>query len=146
MVEEPAVQAVVESLVEAWNRHDATAFAACFADDADFTNVFGMEAKGRDAIERFHAPVFRTMFRDSCLSATATRVRFLRPDVAAVDARWEMTGARDPRGHEWPLRRGLINLALTHEHGGWSIAVMHNMDLPPEELAEGQAALQRQKA
>ena len=142
-MEEAAVKDVVDSLVAAWNVHDPGRFSAGFHDDADFTNVFGMHAKGRDAIERFHAPIFETMFRESELTATDTRIRLIRPDVAGVDVRWEMIGALDPRGNEWPLRRGLMNLLVTRESGDWSIAVMHNMDLPPEELAEAQAELQR---
>ncbi len=134
---------IVAALVDSWNVHDAERFAAAFHDDADFTNVFGMSAKGRKEIEAFHAPIFQTMFRNSRLAATETRVRELRPDVATVDIRWEMTGARDPHGDEWPLRRGLISLVITHEAGAWRIAAMHNMDLPEQGLAEAQAEVQR---
>src|SRR5581483_4036467 len=141
---ERAVRNLIEGLVEAWNRHDAAAFADAFALDADFTNVFGMRAKGRAAIIDFHAPIFETMFKQSRLSATAVEVRFLRPDVAAIDVHWEMSGARDPRGNEWSLRRGLINLVATNERSSWLIAVMHNMDLPSEEMAKAQEELQRQ--
>lgn len=108
---ESAVESLIDCLVAAWNVHDAGRFAAVFHEDADFTNVFGMHAQGREAIERFHAPIFETMFRDSHLSAPETRVRFIRPDVAAVDVHWEMTGARDARlatraqAHKQPLRR-----------------------------------------
>lgn len=134
---------IVDALVVAWNRHDAEAFARCFAADADFTNVFGMHAQGRAAIAAFHAPIFATMFRDSRLAATETRVRVLRPDIAAVDMRWEMTGARGPDGAPWPLRRGIINMTLARDTEGWSIAVLHNMDLPPEAMAQAQATLQQ---
>lgn len=133
---------VVASLTAAWNVHDAQAFAANFAQDADFTNVFGMHASGRDAIERFHAPIFETMFKDSRLTATDLRVRPIRADVAAIDMRWEMTGARDPNGNEWPSRRGLINMLVTRNDGDWEIAVMHNMELASDDMAEAQEALQ----
>lgn len=133
---------LVESLTAAWNVHDARAFAANFAEDADFTNVFGMQASGREAIERFHAPIFATMFRDSRLTATQVRVRPIRPDVAAVDMHWEMTGARDPMGREWPARRGLINMVIAGGRDAFSIAVMHNMELAADAMAEAQAALQ----
>jgi uncharacterized protein (TIGR02246 family) len=42
-----AIGEVMESLVASWNRHDASQFAALFAEDADFTNVFGMAVHGR---------------------------------------------------------------------------------------------------
>jgi len=143
---ETAVARVVDALVAAWNDHDEQAFARPFAADADFTNVFGMRARGRASIAAFHAPIFRTIFKDSRLVATDTHIRFLRPDVAAVDIGWEMTGARDPQGNEWPRRRGLMNLVVANDNGAWSIAVMHNMDLDSEDMAEAQAALQQEPA
>jgi uncharacterized protein (TIGR02246 family) len=125
-------------MAEAWNIHDARAFAALFAEDADFTNVFGMEATGRSEIERFHAPIFETMFKNSILSVEGVRSRMLREGVATVDLRWSMTGARDPIGREWPRRRGLISLVMTRQDGGWLIASMHNMDLAESGMAEAQ--------
>jgi uncharacterized protein (TIGR02246 family) len=140
-----AVERISESLVDAWNRHDAHSFASNFAQDADFTNVFGMHAKGREAIEGFHRPIFETIFKDSRLTLDETRMRVIRPDVIAVDMRWAMTGARNPLGAEWPRRTGLINILVTREENAWSIAVMHNMDLPDPNLVEAQKALQEQK-
>jgi uncharacterized protein (TIGR02246 family) len=138
---EAALKGVVNDLVAGWNRHDPVAFARPFALDADFTNVFGMCAKGRDTIVRFHAPIFETIFKDSLLAATETTIRMLRPDIAAVDLRWEMTGARDPLGNDWPMRRGLMNLVVTREGASWLIAIMHNMDLPDESLVNAQKKL-----
>ncbi|MEO5324916.1 SgcJ/EcaC family oxidoreductase [Mesorhizobium sp. CC13] len=129
---------IARRIADAWNVHDAGAFAALFAKDADFTNVFGMEATGRAEIERFHAPVFETMFKESVLSVDGARSRMLREDVATVDLRWSMTGARDPMGREWARRRGLISLVMSRENGDWLIASMHNMDLPDSGMAEAQ--------
>lgn len=139
---ERAVARIADTLVEAWNRHDARDFALAFAEDAEFTNVFGMRASGRAAIERFHAPVFATMFKDSNLVAVERRARVLRDDVATLEILWEMSGARDPSGAPWPARRGLINLVATRAADGWRIAEMHNMDLPAPALADAQARLQ----
>jgi uncharacterized protein (TIGR02246 family) len=141
-VDRRAIESQLAALESAWNRHDAGAFAAVFAEDADFVNVFGMPAKGRKAIEEFHAPIFATMFRDSRLSLVETRVRFLGGNVAAVDARWEMTGARDPHGNPWPKRRGLLSFVATQD-GGWKFDVAHNMELPAsDDMADAQRAVQ----
>jgi uncharacterized protein (TIGR02246 family) len=140
---EQATDKIVAAMVGAWNSHDAHAFAAIFSPDADFTNVFGMVAQGRAEIEGFHRPIFETMFKESRLTALQTRTRPIRPDVAAADVHWEMSGARDPSGGQWPSRRGLMNLLLTCEEGLWSIAVMHNMELPMDGTADAQAHLQK---
>jgi uncharacterized protein (TIGR02246 family) len=139
-----AIEAVVARLVEAWNRHDAHAFVAAFAEDAEFTNVFGMVQKGRAGIEAAHVPVFKTMFKDSRLAVKETRIRLIRPDVASVDVRWTMTGARDPHGNPWPEREGLLNWIVTKHGDHWLIDVSHNMDLPSADLAKAQAALSKQ--
>lgn len=126
----------------AWNRHDATALSLPFHPDADFTNVFGMRATGREAVQEFHAPIFETMFRDSHLEIHDIAIRMLRPDVAMVDVLWTMSGATGPTGDPWPERRGLMDLICTREASTWGIAVMHNADLPDEALAKAQAGLQ----
>ena len=139
-----AIDRLVADMIAAWNRHDAAAFAAAFAEDAEFTNVFGMVQQGRAGIEAAHAPIFKTMFKDSVLTAAETRVRLIRPDVASVDVRWKMTGARDPMGNPWPERAGILSWIVTRHGDHWLIDVSHNMDLPSPDLAKAQAALSKQ--
>jgi uncharacterized protein (TIGR02246 family) len=140
---EQAVGALARALETAWNRHDARALAEPFAEDADFTNVFGMLATGRTAIEALHAPLFKVMFQDSRLAILDTRVRMIRSDVVAVDVKWAMTGARDPHGNPWPERTGLLNWIVTKHGERWLVDVSHNMDLPSPDLAKAQAALSK---
>ena len=130
--DEKGIKQMLTGFVEAWNRHDAKAFSMLFTEDADFTNVRGMSANGRTEIEKLHAPRFATNFKDSNQKITETTIRFLSPDIAAVDARWEMTGAKGPDGQEIPLRKGLLNLIMTRSSGQWLIMVIHNMDLPQQ--------------
>ena len=130
--EEKGIKQVLTAFVEAWNHHDAKAFSMVFAEDADFTNVRGMSAHGRAEVERFHAPRFATNFKDSNQKITEIKIRFITPDVAAVDARWEMTGAKGPDGQDIPLRKGLLNFIMTRSSGQWLIMIMHNMDLPQQ--------------
>jgi len=127
-----AINDLLHGSEEAWNHHDAHAFASAFAPDADFTNVIGQGASGRDKIEQFHAPMFATVFKSSQLKLVETKVRFIRPDVAAVDVFWTMSGMVDQQGNPRADRRGLLNFVMTKDAGKWQIAVMHNMDLPPQ--------------
>lgn len=120
--------------MDAWNHHDVKAFAAVFAEDADCTNWRGDGASGRAKIEEMHAPVFDTIFKNSHLQHTDIKIRFIRPDVAAVDIRWKMTGATDPQGNPRPERQGLLSFVMANDAAQWQIVVMHNLDvtaLPP---------------
>ena len=127
--DEAAIMKTLGDFVAAWNKHDAKAFSMVFAEDADFTNVRGTSATGRAEIEKFHAPLFATRFKNTDQKMTKTKVRFIKSDVAAVDAWWEMTGAIGPDGQVVPVRKGLLSLVMTKEDGKWFIKVMHNMDL-----------------
>jgi len=64
-IDEMGIKKVLADQVEAWNRRDAKAFSMAFAEDADFTNVVGASAHGRAEVEKFHAPMFATIFKDS---------------------------------------------------------------------------------
>ena len=125
-----AITHTLGQFVDAWNKHDAHAFALTFTEDADFTNVQGVHAKGRANVESFHALSFAGVFKDSHLSANIRSVRMLTPGLAAVDIEWQMTGARAPDGSERPNRMGLLDWIMAKRSGGkWLIEVMHNTDL-----------------
>jgi uncharacterized protein (TIGR02246 family) len=128
--DEKSIRKVLADFVEAWNKHDATAFSLMFAEDADFTNVRGISVHGRTEVAKFHAPRFATSFKDSKQTMTKIQIRFIRLDVASVDAQWEMTGARNRDGNEIALRKGLLNFVMTKQKYKWFILVMHNMELP----------------
>ena len=130
--DEKGIKQVLTGFVEAWNHHDAKAFSMVFAEDADFTNVRGMSAHGRTEVEKVHAPMFATKLKDTHQTITEIKIRFITPDVGAVDARWEMTGAKGPDAQDIPLRKGLLNFIMTRSSGQWLITVMHNMDLPQQ--------------
>src|SRR6185369_6740080 len=97
------------------------AFSMVFHEDADFTNVWGMTAHGRKAIEEFHRPLLEgdgsgpiPSFKHAELKVLDTRIRFLRPDVASVDATWTQTGGVQ-NGRDMGLRKGLLMLIATKQ-------------------------------
>ena len=135
--DEAAILELVSAFHDAANKHDAKTVASFFAPDAEFTNVVGMTAKGRRAIEEFHRPLFEgdtsrgnPSFKKSVFKSDSVKLRFLRPDVASVDIRHTHTGSLAPDGRELGPRKGLVSLVMVRDEGTWQIAVMHNMDLP----------------
>jgi uncharacterized protein (TIGR02246 family) len=123
--DELAVRTLVDGLVAGWNAHDGTAFARQFAVDADFTNVMGLHAKGRDVIARGHDEIFATMFKGTTLTATVEQIRFLRPDVAVASV---VLVLRQKDGTPWgAFPRSLASLIAVRDAESWSIAVFRNM-------------------
>lgn len=126
-----AILTVVKKFDTAFNQKDPKAFAAVFAEDADFVNWFGQPARGRQKIEEFHIPVLKQIHRTSVQKVTQSNIRFIKPDIAAVDVLWEVTGMTSPDGKPLPNRKGLMVWTMSKENGQWWIKVFHNINIDP---------------
>ena len=130
--DEAAIDGVEAALQEAWNRHDAKAFASFFSEDADCVNVVGWWWKGRPQIESKVAEAHAFMFRDSTLTNNEIHIRFLTSQIAVVHVRWSMVGNRNPDGTPGQARKGLRTHILQKLEGKWLIAAFNNADSIPE--------------
>ena len=121
--DEAAIRQVVRQVQDGWNAHDGKAFAAPFAPDADYVNVRGERAEGREAIAKGHTAIFSTIYKDSHNVGTVRSIRFLRPDVAVVHAEWNLefrAGGETRKGH------AMNTMVMTKDSGRWSIAAFQN--------------------
>ena len=116
-------QTIVEGLESAWNAADGSAFVAAFAEDADFVNVLGMHARGRDAIAAGHEQIFRTVYAGSSVAYQVEGARLLRPEVALVHVRAGLDVPGGPMAGHHDARYSMV---LTRDRGEWRIASFHN--------------------
>jgi uncharacterized protein (TIGR02246 family) len=111
------------SLVAAWNAADAGAWAAHFAEDADFIHVLGGHGAGRTAIEAAHRKLFETIYRGSRLHLRLEGVRQLDPGLAIV--RFHQT--LDYRTADGPAHlAGRPSLVAARRGGCWQILFFQN--------------------
>ena len=57
-----------------------------FTADADYVTFLGSHYKGRKAIASSYAPLFKKLLKGSRLDTEITQLRFLKPDVALIQA------------------------------------------------------------
>jgi uncharacterized protein (TIGR02246 family) len=117
---------------DAWNRHDAAAYAALFTEDGDVVNVIGWWWKGRTEIEKKLTPAFASVFRESAMTIAGVDVRFLSPEIGVAHVRWTMAGAKAPPGG-MPPREGIQLQVLKKTAGKWLIASFQNTNSLPEQ-------------
>ncbi|HZJ37771.1 MAG TPA: SgcJ/EcaC family oxidoreductase [Chthoniobacterales bacterium] len=129
--ETKAVRNVQTQQQDAWNRHDAKAYASLFAEDGDCVNVVGWWWKGRAEIEKKLTAAYAFVFSESVLTITDVEVRFPAPDVAVAHVRWTMTGARTPDNIPKP-QQGIQTQLLQKQNGKWLIAAFQNTNSIPE--------------
>ena len=129
--DDAVIRQVQERQADAWNRHDAAAYANLFTADGDVINVLGWWWRGRQEIESKLAAAFAFVFRDSKLTITDVQVRFLSPVVAIAHVRWSMAGAKTPPGMP-ELLKGIQLQVLTRQSGEWLITSFQNTNSVPE--------------
>ena len=129
--DENAIRALEARQPEAWNKHDAKAYATLFTEKGDCVNVVGWWWKGRAEIEKKLTDAYVYVFKESALTITNVDIRFLTPDVAVAHVQWTMTGARTPSGIPTP-QQGLQTHVLQKQDGQWLIAAFQNTNSVPE--------------
>jgi uncharacterized protein (TIGR02246 family) len=125
-----AVKAVVAAYDEAFNSHDARAVGALFADEGDFTNMRGSSKHGRKDIEQNYGNLLNGALKTAHRTDTIKNVKFITPDVAEIDADWEMTGTKAADGSENPPRKGGLDWVVQKLNGKWMIVVFHESEYP----------------
>ena len=122
--DDSAIRRLVDVFTEGWNAHDGKACARPFAVDADFTNIMGLKAHGRDMIARGHDEILSTFFRNARIRSTIQSIRFIRPEVAVVDVAFRI---QSEDGEPFGLEQSQAGLVVLKEGDGWSIVVFRNM-------------------
>jgi uncharacterized protein (TIGR02246 family) len=134
--DEAAIRQLIAAQTEAWNRHDAAAWSKDFAPDADFINIVGTVFQGRAEIEKRHAGIFASIFKESRTQVTVRRLVFLGPEVAVVDTDHEVTGhAGLPPGVQNTDESGTLRTRMKYvmrkSAGKWQIVAAQNTDVKP---------------
>ena len=118
-----SIDRLVSAMESAWNAGDGAGFAAAFAEDADFVNIYGMHARGKDAIAAAHDGIFRTIYKDSRVDYRVVSNRELVPGVNLVHVSAELNvPAGSMAGTHEALWSGVA--MLTAE--GWTFAAFQN--------------------
>ncbi|MFE9687991.1 SgcJ/EcaC family oxidoreductase [Streptomyces sp. NPDC006285] len=129
-----AMSAIPARMNQGWNRGDATAFVADFADDAELVDFEGTIHKGREAVIAFNQPLFDTVLKGSRLvRGEVPFARIVRPGWGVVHHRVAMVM---PGEEEPPSSRYFMQLlALVWQNDRWEIAALQNARLISLETA-----------
>jgi uncharacterized protein (TIGR02246 family) len=124
-----AIKHAIAAYTDAFNHHDGHAQAMTYTEDADLTNTRGMSYHGRKEIEGRFTFNFGGRYKDAHRTDTISKIWLLTPELALVQARFEMTGAKADDGSVIPVRKGLIDpLMRKQPDGHWLIAVFHEAE------------------
>jgi uncharacterized protein (TIGR02246 family) len=86
------IRALIAAQAEAWNRHDAAAWASRFVPTAEFINILGTPFSGKAAIEGITTRIFATIFKDSRDSVTVQKIVYVTPELAIAHYEHAVSG------------------------------------------------------
>lgn len=131
----PADRAAIEQLIarttEAFNRHDAKAFASYYTSDAWLVTVRGESMAGTAEIEKGLASIFQSRAQVVKLETIDVSIRFLTPETALAHVLNELSGLKSPGGEALPPHRELSLRVLVKKDGVWRVAAFHNTMVRP---------------
>ena len=125
--DEQAIRSLMALTTDAFNKHDAKAWAAVCTPDARLVTVRGESMNGAAAIEQGLAAIFSSRGRNSKLKTLDVAVRFIRPDVALAHVTNEMSGVVTASGETQPPHTELSIRVVVKDGGAWKVTAFHNV-------------------
>lgn len=124
--DEEAIKKVIAGTTEAFNKHDAKAFARFYTPDAELVTVRGERMRGAVEIEKGLEAIFATRATAATLKTLNVSIRFIKPDVAVAHVTNEMRGVVNAGGQEMPPHQELSIRVLVKDKGTWRVTAFHN--------------------
>lgn len=136
--DEAPIRALATHITEAWNRGDASGFAAAFAEDGELISGDGTRSVGRQEIERYTAHL---LMKPTQFTASVIGVRFIDRDVAV----WTADGGFLRPGETViaPGQRGIQSLVARRDAGTWRVVLLQRTRIPPPVQPGGSLPLTR---
>lgn len=136
VADEAAIRKVLADYVEAWNKHDMTAWGKLFTDDVDYVNRGGGWWKSNRENVEGHKLIHDMLVgrgQEMTYRSNVEKITFLKPDIAIVQAMWEWPGFALPSGEEVTDFRGIITMVTVKRDGAWRIRALQNTvtSIPP---------------
>jgi uncharacterized protein (TIGR02246 family) len=130
--DEKAIRQAVDKFVAAYNAHDASAIAALFTPDGKTADEEGNVSKGRAAIEKLFAGVFKEHPRTRIENAI-TSIRFVGPAEAVENGTTTVTHDKDT-----PAEKNRYRVLHVKREGKWQMASATDL---PEDAWSGEGQL-----
>ena len=118
--DEAAIRAVIQAFLDTREKNDAAALAALLTPDVDQRQTSGNMRSGRDAV--VSGSLQTQQSTGGRRTITVDSLRFVGPDVAIADGRYDSLGRADGTD-----QRMLTSMVLRRDGGAWKIAAIRNM-------------------
>ncbi len=130
------IRSVASSFFEAWNRHDVSAMAALYSDDAQVVNSLGLWWRGVTEVERGLGQMNAI---GPSLRPDSTWARLLTEGTALCIVDYTVGSFTRPGGQSVPEQKALSTFVMMKTGRGWQIAAAQTTAVNAEVIARLQS-------
>ena len=113
-----------------WNTHNMDAMGNLLKDDVDFINVAGIWLKGKTQTVKDHKIKHQGItFKTSIWKTDSVAIKYVKPDVAIIHIKWEISGDFESNGTPRPPRHGTFTWVVIKENERWLLVAAQNTNL-----------------
>jgi uncharacterized protein (TIGR02246 family) len=128
--DEAPFRQIVQGLQDGWNGKDGKAFAAAFAEEHSFVNIYGLflPKATRDGNAAAHQRLFDGVYKEVDLQLRVASLRPLSPEISVV----HIAGHTHDRGKPEAKRQEvIITTVMRRTPTGWEIVAFQNTPVQP---------------
>lgn len=120
---------IIEQFQSTWSKKDISGMMSLFTEDAEFTDIIGQIARGKDMVKLMHEQVFQHVMKGAVLNIYSVYMREVGNDLILVTGKWNTEKHEDFEGKEMPLREGVIQFMCKKQGSEWKISLVYNTDM-----------------
>lgn len=121
---------IIEQFQSTWSKKDISGMMSLFTEDAEFTDIVGQIAKGKDTVKLMHEQVFQHVMKGAVLNIYSVYMREVGNGLILVTGKWNTEKHEDLEGKEMPLREGVIQFMCKKQSASaWKISLVYNTDM-----------------
>lgn len=120
---------LLNDFVTKWNSKNLELFSTVFTDDAEYIDIVGQIAIGKNDLIEQHRFPFEVVNKIAIFSLDNLYIRSVAENLILVTGNWVCENSTTPKGDILPIRSGVIQVICRNENNEWKISLVHNTDL-----------------
>lgn len=120
---------LLNDFVTKWNSKNLELFSTVFTDDAEYIDIVGQIAIGKNDLIEQHRFPFEVVNKIAIFSLDNLYIRSVTENLILVTGNWVCENSTTPKGDILPIRSGVIQVICRNENNEWKISLVHNTDL-----------------
>lgn len=130
------VEKAMKKFEQGWNQQDPKAMADVYAQDGNYINPAGKEAKGKQEVEQLFKEELNQQLKGSRAELSLDQARQLQPDMVLADMKVNVQGMVGPNGQKMPEQQMHAVVLMKREGEDWKVLEARPYTFMDEQMSQ----------